>query len=285
MDDSGAHHFSYSKLDYAQEDADYKEAALRSDSGFGLKDSSVIESVDEYGDGISVQILTVFPSMVLQQIRNTIAVRVLRPRGVDECELEWIHLGFDTDDEAMTERRLRQGNLIGAAGYISMEDGCVGGFVQRALQYNDEGAGLVMMPRGLGSFAAMFVVGRLVGRVDTRLILVTGLGLCAIALLQMTHFDLSMDARPFVTSGIVQGLGIGGQDPADLDGIFKVRYQGCRYAFGYPACPNLEDRAKVMRLLQPERIGVTLSEEFQLAPEQSTDALIVHHPEAKYFST
>jgi len=66
-----------------------------------------------------------------------------------------------------------------------------------------------MMPRGLGSFAAMFVVGRLVGRVDTRLILVTGLGLCAIALLQMTHFDLSMDARPFVTSGIVQGLGIG----------------------------------------------------------------------------
>ena len=102
-------------------------------------------SVDEYGDGVSVQILTVFPGMVLQQVRNTIAVRVIRPRGVDKAELEWIHLGFDTDDEAMTERRLRQGNLIGAAGYISMEDGCVGGFVQRALQYNDEGAGLVMM--------------------------------------------------------------------------------------------------------------------------------------------
>jgi 5-methyltetrahydrofolate--homocysteine methyltransferase len=80
-------------------------------------------------------------------------------------------------------------------------------------------------------------------------------------------------------------LGIGGHDPADLEGILKVRYQGCRYAFGYPACPDLEDRAKVMRLLEPERIGVTLSEEFQLAPEQSTDALIVHHPEASYFST
>jgi len=79
-------------------------------------------------------------------------------------------------------------------------------------------------------------------------------------------------------------LGFGGDDPADLDGLLKVRYRGCRYAFGYPACPNLEDRAKVMRLLAPERIGVTLSEEFQLAPEQSTDALIVHHPEAKYFS-
>jgi 5-methyltetrahydrofolate--homocysteine methyltransferase len=80
-------------------------------------------------------------------------------------------------------------------------------------------------------------------------------------------------------------LGIGGEDPADLDGILKVRYRGCRYSFGYPACPDLEYRATVMRLLRPERIGVTLSEEFQLAPEQSTDALIAHHPEARYFST
>jgi 5-methyltetrahydrofolate--homocysteine methyltransferase len=80
-------------------------------------------------------------------------------------------------------------------------------------------------------------------------------------------------------------LGIRGDDPADLDGILKVAYRGCRYSFGYPACPNLEDRAKVMRLLEPERIGVSLSEEFQLAPEQSTDALIAHHPEASYFST
>jgi anthranilate 1,2-dioxygenase large subunit len=141
----GGNHYSYAKLDYAAEDADYKAAALRADSEFQLQDRSVVESVDEYGDGVSVQILTIFPGMVLQQVRNTIAVRVVRPRGVDKCELEWIHLGFDTDDEAMTERRLRQGNLIGAAGYISMEDGCVGGFVQRALQNNAEGAGLVMM--------------------------------------------------------------------------------------------------------------------------------------------
>ena len=82
-----------------------------------------------------------------------------------------------------------------------------------------------------------------------------------------------------------QELGIEADDPADLDGILKVSYRGCRYAFGYPACPDLEDRAKVIRLLEPERIGVTLSEEFQLAPEQSTDALITHHPEASYFST
>jgi 5-methyltetrahydrofolate--homocysteine methyltransferase len=80
-------------------------------------------------------------------------------------------------------------------------------------------------------------------------------------------------------------LRISGADPDDLDGILRVGYQGCRYSFGYPACPDLEDRAKVMRLLDAERIGVVLSEEFQLAPEQSTDALIVHHREAKYFST
>jgi 5-methyltetrahydrofolate--homocysteine methyltransferase len=79
-------------------------------------------------------------------------------------------------------------------------------------------------------------------------------------------------------------LGLAGFDPPALDGLLKVGYRGCRYSFGYPACPNLEDRAKVVRLLEPERIGVVLSEEFQLAPEQSTDALIVHHPEAKYFS-
>src|SRR6516225_996387 len=79
-------------------------------------------------------------------------------------------------------------------------------------------------------------------------------------------------------------LGLAGFDPPALDGILKVGYRGCRYSFGYPACPNLEDRAKVVRLLRPERIGVMLSEEFQLAPEQSTDALIAHHPEARYFS-
>ena len=141
----GGNHYSYAMLDYAAEDKAYKDAGLRSESEFRLQDNSVVESVDEYGDGVSVQILTIIPGMVLQQVRNTIAIRVIRPRGVDRTELEWIHLGFDTDDESMTERRLRQGNLIGPAGYIAMEDGCIGGFVQRALQHNDEGAGIVMM--------------------------------------------------------------------------------------------------------------------------------------------
>jgi anthranilate 1,2-dioxygenase large subunit len=145
IDDSGGHHFSQAKLDYAAEDTDYRREGLRSDTDLRLADPSVVESVDEYGDGVSVQILTVFPGMVLQQIRNAIAVRVIRPCGLERTELEWIHLGFEGDDAAMTERRLRQGNLVGAAGYISMEDGCVGGFVQRALHYNDGDSGVVLM--------------------------------------------------------------------------------------------------------------------------------------------
>ncbi|HEY4464998.1 MAG TPA: methionine synthase [Streptosporangiaceae bacterium] len=80
-------------------------------------------------------------------------------------------------------------------------------------------------------------------------------------------------------------LGYGGQDPGDIEDFFRLGYRGARYSLGYPACPDLADRAKVARLLQPERIGVELSEEMQLVPEQSTDALVVHHPEAKYFST
>ncbi|WP_184824426.1 methionine synthase [Jiangella mangrovi] len=79
-------------------------------------------------------------------------------------------------------------------------------------------------------------------------------------------------------------LGFGGEDDKDLGGILKQDYRGSRYSFGYPACPNLADRVKLVRLLRPERIGVNLSEELQLHPEQSTDALVVHHPEAKYFN-
>jgi 5-methyltetrahydrofolate--homocysteine methyltransferase len=74
------------------------------------------------------------------------------------------------------------------------------------------------------------------------------------------------------------------EDSADMHEIFRQGYRGSRYSFGYPACPDLEDRTKLVDLLRPERIGVTLSEELQLHPEQSTDAMVVHHPEAKYFN-
>jgi len=79
-------------------------------------------------------------------------------------------------------------------------------------------------------------------------------------------------------------LGIAGDDATNLARLFHQQYQGSRYSFGYPACPRLEDQEKLFALLDPARIDVTLSEEFQLEPEQSTSAIIVHHPEAKYFS-
>ncbi|WP_217550293.1 methionine synthase [Streptomyces sp. GbtcB6] len=79
-------------------------------------------------------------------------------------------------------------------------------------------------------------------------------------------------------------LGFAGEDPSDIEDMFALKYRGARFSLGYGACPNLEDRAKIAELLRPERIGVHLSEEFQLHPEQSTDAIVIHHPEAKYFN-
>jgi 5-methyltetrahydrofolate--homocysteine methyltransferase len=80
-----------------------------------------------------------------------------------------------------------------------------------------------------------------------------------------------------------QELGFGSEDSPKIKELFQQGYRGSRYSFGYGACPTLEDRAKIAQLLKPETIGVTLSENFMLVPEQSTDALIVHHPQAKYF--
>jgi 5-methyltetrahydrofolate--homocysteine methyltransferase len=81
------------------------------------------------------------------------------------------------------------------------------------------------------------------------------------------------------------GLSAAAEDSADVTDFFKLGYRGARYSFGYGACPDLEDQLKLVDLLHPERIGVSVSEEFQLHPEQSTSALVVHHPEAKYFNT
>jgi 5-methyltetrahydrofolate--homocysteine methyltransferase len=77
--------------------------------------------------------------------------------------------------------------------------------------------------------------------------------------------------------------GFADEDGPSLAGLFRQKYRGSRYSWGYPACPDLEDQAKLVDLLEVDRIGVVLTEEFQLEPEQSTSAIIVPHPEAKYF--
>ena len=111
----------------------YKEQQIRSDQDgrFALADPSVLDSVEEFGDHIQLQILSVFPSFILQQIHNCLAVRQVVPRGVDKMHLVWTSFGFEDEPPEMNRRRLRQQNLVGPAGFISMEDGCVGGFVQR----------------------------------------------------------------------------------------------------------------------------------------------------------
>ncbi len=88
----------------------------------------------------------------------------------------------------------------------------------------------------------------------------------------------------YVHKRIRDELGFGHEDAREMAALVKQGYRGSRYSFGYPACPNLEDQTKLLKLLGAERIGVSLSEEFMLEPEQSTSALVVHHPAARYFS-
>ena len=133
VSDCGGHHVSYS-LAADTGGKEYEQAGMRAaQEGFGLEAPELLEAVDEFGDGIGLQILSVFPTFVLQQTRNSLAVRRLVPRGLEQTELVWTCFGFAGDDAVMTERRLRQANLIGPAGYISMEDGAAPGFVQRAV--------------------------------------------------------------------------------------------------------------------------------------------------------
>jgi anthranilate 1,2-dioxygenase large subunit/terephthalate 1,2-dioxygenase oxygenase component alpha subunit len=127
----GGHHASYT-IDQAESGSSYLEQGIRSEKRhFRLADPSLLDTVDEFGDRIQLQILTVFPGFVLQQIHNSLAVRQIVPKGVDGMELHWTCLGFADDTPQMRRRRLKQSNLIGPAGYVSMEDGAVGGFVQR----------------------------------------------------------------------------------------------------------------------------------------------------------
>ncbi len=89
----------------------------------------------------------------------------------------------------------------------------------------------------------------------------------------------------FIHKRIRAELGFGAEDARDRHDLIKQKYRGSRYSFGYPACPNLHDQNKILELLNAERIHVTLGDEDQLWPEESTSAIIVHHPQAKYFST
>ena len=134
VDASGGNHVSYSMIDPAAADTSYREQGLRSDDAqYRLKDPSLLAGFEEYGDGITLQILSVFPGFVLQQIQNCLAVRQVLPKGEGRSELNWTYLGYADDTPEQRTVRLKQLNLVGPAGFISMEDGAVGGFVQRGI--------------------------------------------------------------------------------------------------------------------------------------------------------
>ncbi len=147
--EGGGNHASYTrgKTDLVgAEGSDKLYAGIQSmRDGLSLKDPRLLQSAEEFGDDVTVQILSVFPNFVLQQIHNSVALRLVLPKGPDETELQWIYLGFEGDDAAMTELRLLQSNLVGPAGYISMEDGAVGGFVQRAIKGSEDDHSLLEM--------------------------------------------------------------------------------------------------------------------------------------------
>ena len=142
----GGSHVSFTMMKTDTSGDEYEKAGMRSVSGgYRLEAPQMLESVDEYGDGVSLQILTVFPGFVLQQIMNCLAVRQVLPKGAGRTELVWTAFGYTSDDATMTGRRIRQANLVGPSGYISLEDGAATGFVQRGVHGASAHASVVEM--------------------------------------------------------------------------------------------------------------------------------------------
>src|SRR5881394_4024097 len=118
----GGSHASFTMMKSDLSGDEYEKAGMRSASGgYALQAPQMLESVDEIGDGVTLQILTVFPGFVLQQIMNSLAVRQVLPKGVGRTELVWTCFGYASDDAKRTELRMKQSNLVGPAGYISLE--------------------------------------------------------------------------------------------------------------------------------------------------------------------
>jgi phenylpropionate dioxygenase-like ring-hydroxylating dioxygenase large terminal subunit len=115
------------------------------DDGLHLSDPSMLDAENEHGDTVRQQILSVFPGFAMQRTYNVMAIRQFVPRGVDKTDLNWIYLGYADDTPALRRRRLKQLNLAGPAGFVSMEDGCIGNFVERGAVAAPDGVSLLEM--------------------------------------------------------------------------------------------------------------------------------------------
>ncbi len=146
LSDNGWHHLSYTVKNSDSDDAVGKEKVRSLQDQYKLQDVRMLEHKLEFGDFTTNAIQTVFPTLVVQQILNALAVRQLVPMGIDKSELIWTILGFEDDDADMQALRIQVNNLVGPAGLISMEDGCVGGWVQTAAKADP--AAQTVMPMG-----------------------------------------------------------------------------------------------------------------------------------------
>ncbi|MBT5264279.1 MAG: Rieske 2Fe-2S domain-containing protein [Rhodospirillaceae bacterium] len=132
MADDKWHHISFAKRKTLQESEEYQNANVHSAQYESKLDGpELLNTWDEYDDGITHSIQGIFPNLAIHSTLNSLAVRFFAPRGVDETELFWIYLGCEDDTEEQTNMRVMQGNLTGTAGLVSLEDGCINEFVQR----------------------------------------------------------------------------------------------------------------------------------------------------------
>ena len=140
------HHISYSKRDTLQVADEYKADNIHATKYSSKLDGpQLLERWDEFDDGITHSIQTLFPNLGFQLTFNSLAVRFFVPRGVDKTELFWFYLGVEDDTEEQTQMRLRQANLTGSAGLVSLEDGCISEFVQRGIVGSEDVNSFIQM--------------------------------------------------------------------------------------------------------------------------------------------
>jgi anthranilate 1,2-dioxygenase large subunit/terephthalate 1,2-dioxygenase oxygenase component alpha subunit len=152
QDEHSRHHISFTKRYTDVGDAIYDSGMIRAmKTDYGLEDPSLIDQWMEYDDQITNSIQSIFPGFVLHQILNSIATRQVIPLGPNKCELIWTLLGFEEDTEDQNYTRMKQSNLVGPGGLVSMEDGAIGAFVEKGIKGDtDEYAVIEMGGTGVG---------------------------------------------------------------------------------------------------------------------------------------
>jgi anthranilate 1,2-dioxygenase large subunit len=144
LSDKKWHHISYTKRATLAAEKEY-ENVHSGQYQSQLAGPDLLNAWDEFADGITHSIQTVFPTLVVHFTLNSLAVRYFIPRGVDKTELYWVFLGYESDDAAQEEMRVMQGNLTGAAGLVSLEDGCINSFVQRGTRTSPDAQAFIEM--------------------------------------------------------------------------------------------------------------------------------------------